>query len=178
MSTHDASCALRLWVFRAKIWHPICRKIGHHGSWEDFNQTNLDDFSARIFANFVIFGFSHFICLHSYFNLAASRSTHAASSDHRGSIWRQLGSPGTMFDFSKIQKSWTIDFWVSPVTVSDETRGNRCGIVSRTFCSHRLRILNVVLLLPRRGRNFLTIPCIHGYIHVNMHRYIPWYLHD
>ena len=41
----DASSILR---------HPICHQMIRHGSLEDFHQTNLDDFSARVFANFEV----------------------------------------------------------------------------------------------------------------------------
>ena len=72
MSTHDASWGLMMhhehlhWVFRTKIWHPICHQMGRHGSWEDFDQTNFDDFSARIFANFEISRFPLFLFLNFY----------------------------------------------------------------------------------------------------------------
>jgi len=46
MSTHDAS-----WVF---MMHPICHQMARHISREDFDQTDLDCFSGRVFANFKI----------------------------------------------------------------------------------------------------------------------------
>ena len=60
MSTQDASreasWVLRFWVFKTPIWHPICRQMARHGSWEDFDQTDLNSFPAHVFA-FVIVGF-------------------------------------------------------------------------------------------------------------------------
>ena len=53
VNTHDAS-----WVL---MMHLICHQMERHGSWEDFNQTNLDDVSVRVFANFEIFGSPLFV---------------------------------------------------------------------------------------------------------------------
>jgi len=43
------------------MMHPICHQMERHGSWEDFNQTNLDDLSVRVFANFEMFKFQRFV---------------------------------------------------------------------------------------------------------------------
>ena len=139
MSIHDASSILRLYVFKTKIWHPICHQIAQHESWEVFDQTHLDDFSLRIFANFEVVRFKSLFCVIFYLILGASSRTQGASSETRGSIWRQLGSPGTILcwsDFSrnpKIIKNWLLMF---PVTVFNENRRNRCGIDARSFSNH------------------------------------------
>ena len=52
MNTHDAS-----WVL---MMHPICHQVARHGSWEEFNQTNLDDFPANVFTNSPRLYFSFF----------------------------------------------------------------------------------------------------------------------
>ena len=107
MTTHDAS-----WVL---MMHPICHQMVRHGSWEDFNQANLDDFSVRVLAMFEIsklplfcWGFYCF-----YVILKGSRSNHGSFRDHRWSIWRQSGTPVTMLcwsDLSRNPKSWKSTF--------------------------------------------------------------------
>ena len=77
------------------------------------------------------FAGSHFwffwICFIFNTILGGSRSTQGASRDHQASVWRQLGSPGTILEvfcdevtFQEIHKSWKINFLVFPVTVFEE----------------------------------------------------------
>ena len=120
--------------------NPFRHQTARHWSWEDFAQTNLDDFSARVFANFEISRFPLFIFLNFYGFFIMLGGT----VDHQGSVWRQLGPPRTILEvfclsatFPEIPKSWKFDFWVFPVTVFDEIPGNRCGIDVRSFSNPR-----------------------------------------
>jgi len=105
-----------LWISE----NPFRQQMARHSSWEDFDQSNLDDLSVRIFANVEVFRFSFFnsqILSYSYLIFGASRNTQGASRTPRGSIWRQLESPGTIFEvfcdevtFQEFTKSWNIIF--------------------------------------------------------------------
>ena len=119
--------------------NPFRHHTARHSSWEDFNHTNLDDLSVRIFA---IFEISRFpgpppqIPIVFYFILGGTV-------DHQGSVWGQLGQPRIILEvfclsvaFPEISKSRNIDFLVFPVTVFGENRRNRCGIDARSFSSH------------------------------------------
>jgi len=68
-----------------------------HSSWDDFNQTDLDDFPVHIFANFEISRFPVFILL--IFCLLFGGST----VDHQGSAGWQLGNQGSFWMYSVFQ---------------------------------------------------------------------------
>jgi len=86
--------------------------------------------------------------------LGTSMSTQGASRDYRGSIWRQLGSPGTILRwmiFQEITKSWKSTFQVFPVTFSTKI----WGIDAERFSNHPF-ISKTTDLPPHRPQG--TIP--------------------
>jgi len=127
------------WISIDNQWisgNPFRHHTARHSSWEDFNHTNLDDLSVRIFA---IFEISRFpgpppqIPIVFYFILGGTV-------DHQGSVWGQLGQPRIILEvfclsvaFPEISKSRNIDFLVFPVTVFEEIHGHRCGIEVQPF---------------------------------------------
>ena len=127
------------WISIDNQWisgNPFRHHTARHSSWEDFNHTNLDNFSVRIFANFEI---SRFPSppppeFRLYFMLFWE------AVDHQGSVWGQLGQPRIILEvfclsvaFPEISKSRNIDFLVFPVTVFEEIHGHRCGIEVQPF---------------------------------------------
>jgi len=131
------------WISMDNPWissNPFRHQMARHSSWEDFNQTNLDEFSVRISAHFQIIRFSLFIfwiCIVLYSFLGGAV-------DHQGLLWGQLGPPRIILEvfclletFSEINNSRRIDFRVLPVTVFDEFQGNRCRIDVRSFPNPR-----------------------------------------
>ena len=138
MSTRDASWKLVMdhecsWCIRfVTKWHAMeVERISTRPISMNFRYASL---RISRFSGFHILFFWMRIML--YCNLGASR-------DHQGSVWRQLGSPGSILEvfcvqmtFQEIQQSWTFDFWVFPVTAFDENQRNRCGIDARSFSNH------------------------------------------
>ncbi len=76
-----------------------------HGSWQVFDQTNLDDLPARIFAEFKVSTvcFLNLCCCLFHFG-----NIQGASRADRGSISRQPGSPGTSLCWSDFSRNRTI----------------------------------------------------------------------
>ena len=133
-SSHDASWMLMM----QQICHQMARHA-RHGTWKDFSQPNIDDFPARIFDNFEICKCSFYnfwMCIVLYFILGAFRITQEASRNQRGSIWRQLGSLGTILcwsDFSrnpKITENHLLRVFRGSVRrTSEESLRNRCPVI-------------------------------------------------
>jgi len=137
---------------RSKIWHPICHQMGRHGTWEDFNHTNID---CCLDAASVVFEVVRFprlvfrICFVSNIILGWSRNTQRLSRDHRGSILGQLESPGTLFcwsDLSRIQKS-SIKLWWNPLLPPPSWANHKISNCLQCVCLEDRRADSVMLKL-------------------------------
>ena len=121
---------------------PICHlQMGRHGSWEVFDQTNLDHFVLRVFCKIRSFPDFHLFVWISMVSICLGGAV-----DYQESVWRQLGRPGTILDvfcdkvtFQEIPKSSKSTSQVFPVRNFDDTRWTRCGIAARSF--HNLRFI-------------------------------------
>ena len=140
MDTHGLSME-NPWISMDYPWisgNHFRHQMARHSSWEDFNQTNLDDFPVRIFAIFEIARFPLFIFL----NLCIFSFILGGTVDHQGSVWGQLGPPRIILEafclsvaFPEIGKSENHENRVLNVSResvrrnSRESMRNRCPVI-------------------------------------------------
>ena len=146
LNTHDASWVLTMHHEYSdfEVLRPtsvlICHQMGRYGTWEVFDQTNLDEFSARVFAHFEVSTFNVSTFNVFAFNVSkrvlfqilfwghpvAPREPPGTTGDRFGGSW-DLQGPFWRYSVMKwlFKKSAIHDkstFQMFPVIVFDETR--------------------------------------------------------
>ena len=121
------------------IPNPFRHQMARRLSWEDVNQTNLDDSFVRVFENIEVVRF--LLSIFMYWSVCLILIL-GGTVDHQISCWVQMGPPRTILGafyaqvtFRETTQSWKSISPMFPVMVFDETRRNRCAIALWLFPS-------------------------------------------